>query len=407
MEEKNKDLDRTTEELTWLENLQRNSWEPEVIISGITLAFLFAFPQKIYSFSAMLIQDMGMHFVGAVLVLMYLSAVISVFKIFFVLHLVLRFVWAGLLGLSYAFPDGVINSKLFKIAQGYEYKKPADMVLNMERICSLTFAYPISLVFTILIFTVYLGFLLFLYIWLNIGFAVIYFIFMGSLIIFVVLNLAFKKSKFKSWYARSIMSTVAAIYQSNLGKWFTILYGVGVFFLAAPLIYQDGKDFSLYFNESDLLEKEIIWPTKGFSYSEFHDEDSRYPRAFLPRDVIDRDFLRLGIARYEGDERIIHDLNDYFKKDLDSLNWHNLEDTPDLYRFSINGKVIPAQGWRRSRVQTTDQKVYETILPIEDLEPGVYTLKIEKILINYGLFSNKPEDLLLRSGWDEIDFIRQ
>lgn len=40
------DLNKKQEDLTWLENLHRNSWEPEVIISGITLAFIFIFPSK-------------------------------------------------------------------------------------------------------------------------------------------------------------------------------------------------------------------------------------------------------------------------------------------------------------------------------------------------------------------------
>jgi hypothetical protein len=31
----------------WLDDLQKNSWEPEVIISGIALAFIFAFPAQL------------------------------------------------------------------------------------------------------------------------------------------------------------------------------------------------------------------------------------------------------------------------------------------------------------------------------------------------------------------------
>ncbi|MFT4860137.1 MAG: hypothetical protein ACI9O5_001101, partial [Algoriphagus sp.] len=228
MEEKNPDTDRKQEQLTWLENLQRNSWEPEVIISGITLAFLFAFPSKIYTFSAMLVQELGLHFLGAMLVLLYLSAVISVFKIFFVVHLVLRFIWAGLLGLSYAFPEGVIKENLFKISRDYEYQKPREMVLAMERICSMTFAYPISLVFIMLIFTSYLGFLLIIYVSLDISFIII------SVIGFMLLMVFNKKSNLNKKYANSILSSVGAIYKSNLGKWFSIFYGLGIFLFSTP-----------------------------------------------------------------------------------------------------------------------------------------------------------------------------
>jgi hypothetical protein len=407
MEEKNPDTDRKQEELTWLENLQRNSGEPEVIISGITLAFLFAFPSKIYAFSAMLVQDFGMHFILAMLVLLYLSAMISVFKIFFVVHLVLRFIWAGLLGLSYAFPGGVIKEKLFKISQDYDYRKPADMVLEMERICSMTFAYPISQVFILLVFTCYLGLLLFIYLWLNISFFIVYLIFMVSLLAFAGILILSKKSKLKKRYTNSIMASVAAIYQSNIGKWFSIFYGLGIFLLSTPLIYNDVRDFSLFFNDVNLSENELNWPTKELSYAEFHNESSRYPRVFLSKEIIDGDFLRVSIARYQTDDKFLVDLNQNFKTDLDSIGWHQIEEAPDLYRFTVGDEVLKPDSWRRNRVQGTNQKIYETSLKISHLPPGHYTLKVEKIILNYNLLSNNPEEIRLREKWDKIDFIKQ
>ncbi|MDN3204049.1 hypothetical protein [Algoriphagus sediminis] len=403
----NQDLNKTKAELTWLENLQRNSWEPEVIISGIILAFLFAFPSKIYAFSARLIQDVGLHFVGGMLVLLYLSAIISVFKIFFVVHLALRFIWAGLLGLSYAFPEGVINEKLFKMSQNYNYKKPGELVLQMERICSMTFAYPISQVFIILVFTVYLGILLFVYIWLDISFVVIYFIFLASILLFVILQLASKKSKWKEYLATTMMGSVTAIYQSNLGKWFSTFYTLVIFAFAVPLIYEDVRDFSMFNNKTNLLEREREWPTKGLTYAEFHDEESRYPRIFLPKETVESDLLRVGVARYQGDTKTLKDLNDQFRLELDSMGWHVLEDTPDLYRFYLNDQIIKPGAWRRNRIQITDQKVYETTFDITGLEAGIHSLRVEKVMLNYSLFSNKPEQILLREYWDELEFIKK
>lgn len=407
MEEKNLDSERRQEELTWLENLQRNSWEPEVIISGITLAFLFAFPSKIYAFSATLVQEYGLHFIGAMLVLLYLSAVISVFKIFFVVHLVLRFIWAGLLGLSYAFPNGVIKEKLFKMSQHYEYQKPSEMVLRMERICSMTFAYPISLVFVILVFTSYLGILLLVYLYLDVSFFIIYIIFIVSILIFVAINLIGKKTKWKQKSSKTIMASVTAIYQSNLGKWFSVWYGLGIFILSTPLIFNDVRDFSLFFNETNLLENELKWPTKELSYSEFHKDNIRYPRVFLSTEIVKGDVLHLGVARYEGDDKFLKDLKSNFQDKLDSLNWHVLEDTPDLYRFFINGEKLNPGSWRRVRIHVSNQKVYETSFDISHLTPGNYNVVIEKVMVNYGLFSNSPEGIRHRKQWDEISFIKE
>ncbi|TVQ15834.1 MAG: hypothetical protein EA364_01210, partial [Balneolaceae bacterium] len=98
----------------WLSDLQKRSWEPEVLISGLFLAFIFLFPAHIYDFSARLVQDHGLDFTGALILLIYLATMINVFKFFFIAHIVLRLAWAGLLGLSYAFPGGVINVNLFR-----------------------------------------------------------------------------------------------------------------------------------------------------------------------------------------------------------------------------------------------------------------------------------------------------
>lgn len=401
------DTEKKQEELSWLENLQRNSWEPEVIISGITLAFLFAFPSKIYAFSATLVQEYGLHFIGAMLVLLYLSAVISVFKIFFVVHLVLRFIWTGLLGLSYAFPNGVIKENLFKMSQHYEYQKPSEMVLRMERVCSMTFAYPISLVYVILVFTSYLGILLLVYLYLDVSFFIIYIIFIVSILILVGITLIGKKTKWKQKSSKTIMSSVGAIYQSNLGKWFSVWYGLGIFILATPLIFNDVRDFSLFFNETNLLENELKWPTKELSYSEFHNDNTRYPRVFLSTEIVKGGVLHLGIARYEGDDKFLKDLNTNFRDRLDSLNWHVLEDTPDLYRFFINGEKLNPGSWRRIRIHVSNQKVYETSFDISHLAPGNYNVVIEKVMVNYGLFSNSPEGIRHRKHWDEISFIKE
>ena len=88
---------------------------------------------KIYEFSVYLIQEVGLGSFPSVLVLLYLTTIVSVFKIFFVFHFCLRFVWAGLLGLSYAYPQGGINKNLFKMAQDYRYQNPAEMVMKSEK----------------------------------------------------------------------------------------------------------------------------------------------------------------------------------------------------------------------------------------------------------------------------------
>lgn len=144
----NEDL-KKQQDLTWLENLQKNSWEPEIIISGISLAVLFIIPSRLFDYSILLIQDYGLEQLPALLVLGYFSAIISVFKIFLITHLFLRFMWAGMLGITYAFPDGVLKNNLFKFSQDLEYPHPRVYLLKLERWCSIIYGYPLSVVIPI------------------------------------------------------------------------------------------------------------------------------------------------------------------------------------------------------------------------------------------------------------------
>jgi hypothetical protein len=64
---------KKNQDLTWLEHLQKNSWEPEVIISGISLAVLFIIPSRLFDMSVVLIQDYGLEQIPAQLVLVYFS----------------------------------------------------------------------------------------------------------------------------------------------------------------------------------------------------------------------------------------------------------------------------------------------------------------------------------------------
>lgn len=403
---KEKDSERKQEELTWLESLQRNSWEPEIIISGITLAFLFAFPAKIYEFSAYLIQEIGIAYLLSSLVLFYLTSIVSVFKIFFVFHLFLRFVWAGLLGLSYAFPQGVIDEKLFKSAQGYRYQNPANMALKLERVCSMTFAYPVSLVISIFIFTLYLGLLLGLYFLLNLNLFVVTLILVFSLILTFAFIAGTKKNSFKRWYSESLLSSVSAVYQSNLGKWFTVLYSFLIIALATPVIISDITDFSMFRNEVNLRQLEVDWPAKYMYFETELEEGARFPRVFIPEEVVSDNYLLLGIARYEEDKSIIEDLKRSFKSATDSLSWGKVNESADLHRVYIDGKLIETEKWSKHRLKNSGQKVYQSAIDIKNLKDGVHEIRVEKMMLVYAFIDNEAE-LQVLSNWAKFHFIKK
>lgn len=146
-------------EIKWLEEQQQNSWNPEIIISGLSLAFILAFPNSIYSFVVFMIQEWGMDFLAAMLVLAYLLILVNLFKVFLITHLALRFAWASLLGISYAFPKGIEQDKLFEHQRLDNYLSPQQMVLKLERICSMAFGIPLNMALIFIPLSIYLALL--------------------------------------------------------------------------------------------------------------------------------------------------------------------------------------------------------------------------------------------------------
>lgn len=404
--EENLDSEKRQEELTWLENLQRNSWEPEVIISGIILAFLFIFPTKIYEFCAFLTQDFGLDYIYSSILLIYLTGIISIFKIFFVVHLALRFLWAGLLGLSYAYPNGVIQDKLFKRMQGYDYQKPDKMVLKLEKICSSAFAFPVSLVIVFFGLTLYLGVLFSLHVWLELNFIQIYGLMMVSLVIFLILMMSKRKTRIKSWYSQTMVNSINAIYQSNTGKWFSTAYTIFIMALALPIIASDTQDFFMFRNEYNVLPKELEWPAKHLYFEDNHDPATRFSRAFLPQEEISENYIRIGLARYEGDRKVLEAFQSEFSTTTDTLNWIQLNETADLHRIYVNDSLIQVNDWGKYRLSPSGQKVYQSIINLEGLKPGRHKLRVEKLFLTYHPFTGAPRVKLLEN-WANFEFIKK
>ncbi|SFO06906.1 hypothetical protein SAMN04488519_103309 [Algoriphagus ornithinivorans] len=399
------DSNRKQDDLTWLENLQRNSWEPEIIITGLILAFLFIFPAKIYEFSAYLVQDLGTGFLLSTLVLFYLSVVISVFKIFFIVQLSLRFIWAGLLGLSYAFPKGVNQEKLFKVAQGYSYQHPDEMVLRMEKICSMTLAYPVSISILILIFTFYLGTLIAIKVLFNLPFMAIYAFFLISIMAYAILMATMKKNKFKNWYSNTMLSSVGATYQSNIGKWFTVWYGLIVILLSIPVILNDVKGFDLFFNEKNLSETDINWPISEYYFEDVHPEEKRYPRAYAQSQIMEGSSYRLGLPFYVDDNKSLASLREKFQDELDSISWGKIEAMPDLYQIYIDDEPYYPKNWLPLKSSISGQKSFETILYLDSLESGIHELRVEKVMVIPDFLTNKLKFRHLEN-WSNFKFLK-
>lgn len=330
---------------------------------------------------------------------------VSVFKVFFISHLILRFTGAGLLGLSYAFPKGVINENLFKSGREYQYKNPQQPVLKLERFCSMAFAFPMMIGIIFSGFTLYLGLLLLLYWFFDLNFFLIYLIFMPSLIGFALFSSIPKKNKLKTWLFSTTFYTVQATYQSNLGKWAISIYMFFILCVTVPFIRSDAQGFFNYANAANLNNDQLEWPENSMYFEDNKDPDKRFPRVLMPSEEIAGDYTTINIAYDEEDSKNFEKLKERVQNLPDSIDWHILEKYQDLYRIFLNDSLISDNKsiWRKITHGASGQRVYQFVFDIKNLKPGMHEIRVEKLTLNGALGFSEPE-IKYRKNWAKFSF---
>lgn len=393
------------QDLTWLENLQKNSWEPEVIISGISLAFLFVIPARLLEFSIVLIQDYGLEHVPATLVLWYFSLIISVFKIFLISHLFLRFMWAGMLGITYAFPEGVLKNKLFKSSQDIEYPHPNEYLLKLERWCSMAYGFPLSVVIPIFFISVYLSLLIAIYLIFQLDFQLVYVTFLLTGFGLFVGTVVFKKSGIKSFIGKSMTGTIAAVYQSHLGKWTILSLTLALGIVAIPFIISDQKGFSHYQFITNLDEEDYNWPEQSRYFEEYNTNQVRFPRIWTEAKIVASDRLNLYLPRYAREEKDLPRLQPLLAGDFDTLQWGKLEKVEDTYRIFLNDSLVKSEKWIPMASGITGQKALFGSIPITHLASGIHEVRVER-LIYVAPFLGIGNEPRHRKKWARFNFVK-
>lgn len=98
----------------WLRRLEKESWQAELLISGLALYGTLYLPEFVYWLSDTLINffPVDYYLAGYAISFFYLFG-ISILTTFFIMHFILRAYWVGLIGLNSVYPDG------YKIEDGF------------------------------------------------------------------------------------------------------------------------------------------------------------------------------------------------------------------------------------------------------------------------------------------------
>lgn len=140
-------LQPNSNQQSWFEQLEKESWSAELIISGAAIYGTLQLPwlltkmvnYSLLNFSDDILQILYLFFT-------YLTFAISGLIISFILHFILRSIWVGLIGLSSVYPHGV-NEESENFSKHYLKQLKADFgdlrsyAAGVDRTCSIMFAF--------------------------------------------------------------------------------------------------------------------------------------------------------------------------------------------------------------------------------------------------------------------------
>lgn len=393
----------------WLTETQNKSWEPEILISGITLTFLFILSSHIYNFFGMLIQDFGV--IYAIPRTLYIISIIILtgLKIILIVHLILRGIWTGFVGLSYVFPEGIKREKLSKTDRKVRFDKPEAIVIKLEKVCSLLFSFIFSSIAAFLSFyLLYIPIILLFMSGLNrkIITVVTSAYILGVVVMVIVLGFLFKtklkNSRLKNWLINNLYQLTLNIYITNIGRIKTYLIFAVYFLLVILVSFSDLGAFKFKNDVKSLLpQKGGIIQLINDHYETLRTKKLRISKATIKKFRVSEEHLDLFISFYKNDLYSVKNLkrNPAFLKKHDFKVRAGHITLPDLYRIKIDDRIISGLRWYEKDNQHTDQRGIYSFIPLNNLTSGYHELHIDKVIWKY-----RKKKLKLIKDWLIIPF---
>lgn len=391
IKQKQKEVDKLSKsDPQWLKNIQNNSWEPEILISGAIIIFLFSVNEYISSYA----QWVKFSLANPILtiILLWLPAGINIIKICFISHLVLRGVWVAFVGLSYSYPKGVQKSK-FKFKWRYQKfvekeNLPIDSVLYLERICSTIYAFSFLMLLIILGSILTLSIPL-LFMTVNDGsieesgilvsafFLLTLFLYLIDSILFGV----FRRNKIIGmlYYPIYIFYhhiTLARFYRNilytflaNNSKWKIISLICFLIFIGVLDKNLDSSSFSgtrIY--EPLGANQKIV----SSHYEEHLTAESMIGKAVIPSEIINSAFLKVFIP--------YHKQYDHFFKNINSINLDSIKKVdPDNYNEHVLSCFSSNWKFKIDTFPMFDYKVFFSTHNITKQEGFIYYIDISSL----------------------------
>ena len=406
-----------------LQKLQEESWQLELLISGFAIFGLFTAyePIKTSVFEAQNTQQIYKLVISMVALI---SCSILIFNL--LLHVLLRGLWIGSLGLRYV--SGDINFDNLNYSPkftNYLKKKVGSFdkyIATLENYCSVIFAisfllifYVIAITFTFMVIALIGNYIIdseTLPIWVSkwVGKAIIFFIVFGMLFTFIdFVTLGFLKKKkwisyiyFPVYWIFSFL-TLSFLYRPLVYNFLDNKFGRRLSWILVPFYFLIVITLSFKYNYSNYLNtnsssNDIIANSKNYE-DLLTDENEFIQDVAIQSKVITDPYLKIFIKFSESVENNVFDFNSGLKPEkdkrglksditfnggkmnnlgkIDSLNREYLKTFNYIYSITIDStnlksEFILAKG-------NKDELGFETYVGINQLQEGKHLLKVNRL----------------------------
>ncbi len=313
-----------------LDSLQQQSWELELIISGFAIFGLFTAYDPL-RYGAENAQNDQQIYQFVLLVVAFIACSILLFNL--LLHVVLRGLWIGALGLRYVSGDIEFDKlKYSDLFKNYLKKRIVSFdryIANLENYCSVLFAISFLLIFHVLAITLIICSIAFianfildndsLPVWLSkwIGIPLILFVVFGMFLTFIdfVTQGILKRNKWISkiyfpFYWVFSFLTLSFLYRPLVYNFLDNAFGKRIIYLLTPVYILILVVSGLEYRNSNFLEKDrdssTIYANKE-NYLDMMNDEKDYPgEAVIPSKVITTKFLPVFMPYSESiEDRIL------------------------------------------------------------------------------------------------------
>jgi len=407
-----------------LDYLQEQSWQLELIISGFAIFGLFSIQEPL-AIGAQQAQNEQQIYQAVIYSVLFIACSILLFNL--LLHVVLRGLWIGALGLRYV--SGEIEFDELKYGNKFKTYLKKKIVSfdryigNLENYCSVLFAisfllifYVISLTTTILYLVLFINYIidndsLPSFISKYLGIPILIFFVLGMLftfIDFITLGLL-KRNK---WVAKIYFPfywlfsyvTLSFLYRPLIYNFLDNTFGKRLLYILLPLYLVIVFIYGLEYKNSNYLDKNLNSSSFYANKENYEDmllNDEDFPgKVLIPSKIITTNYLKIFIPYTESIENKIFGYNATLKPEKDrkgivssnisfTTNWSDkitsrrqkdslrkyyLKTFNEMYSFKID--TIN----RHSKfLITTDKKNrlgFETYLKLDSLKEGQHILKL-------------------------------